>query len=111
MPSTSRRCTTACRTPTTITVATRYDRSAEGFRTPVPTLQDDRRAPGAGVRKPRREETAGRRGRGLVGRDLWEFEKVADGSDVPLRGPEAPSVIGGMADDELFRSRAYEGVA
>ena len=37
--------------------------------------------------------------------------KVADGSDVPLRGPEAPSVIGGSEDGELFRLQAYEGVA
>ena len=29
---------------------------------------------GAGVRKPRKEETAGRKGRGLAGRDLWGFE-------------------------------------
>ena len=29
---------------------------------------------GAGVRKPPKEETAGRKGRCLVGRDLWGFE-------------------------------------
>jgi len=29
---------------------------------------------GAGVRKPRKEETAGRKRRGLVGRDLWGLE-------------------------------------
>jgi len=29
---------------------------------------------GAGVRNPRKEETAERKGRGLVGRDLWGFE-------------------------------------
>jgi hypothetical protein len=29
---------------------------------------------GAGVRKPRKEETAGRKSRGLAGRELWGFE-------------------------------------
>src|ERR1700722_19875839 len=35
----------------------------------------DARGPtGAGVRKPRKEETAGRKRRGLVGGELWGFE-------------------------------------
>ena len=37
--------------------------------------------------------------------------KVADGSDAPPRGPEAPGVIDASEDDELVRSRAYEGLA
>jgi len=37
--------------------------------------------------------------------------KVADGSQVWLRGPEALRPIGGSDDDELVRSRAYEGLA
>jgi hypothetical protein len=36
-------------------------------------LQDGRGGSGAGVRKPLKEETAGRKGRRLVGRDLWSF--------------------------------------
>src|ERR1700691_2205982 len=38
---------------------------------------------GAGVRKPRKEETAGRKRRGLVGRELWGFEgrgRIAGGA-------------------------------
>src|SRR4029077_12862054 len=48
------------------------DRCTEGFRTPALC----RRAGtwrGAGVRKPRKEETAGRKRRGLAGRELWGF--------------------------------------
>ena len=37
--------------------------------------------------------------------------RLADGSQMWRRGPEATSVLGGSEDDELFRSRAYEGVA
>src|SRR3984957_19740787 len=52
--------------------AIRNVRFTEGFRTAAPC----RRAGtgrGAGVRKPRKGETAGRKRRGLAGRVLWGF--------------------------------------
>ena len=81
---------------------------AEGFRTPALCRR-------AGLDAgPAFESLAGRKPRGergavLIGRDLWDL-KVADGSHVWLRGPEAPSLIAGSEDDELVRSRGYEGL-
>ena len=57
---------------------------------------------GAGVRKPPKEETAGRKGRCLVGRDLWGFEDrgrlaCASGAAVAgslAAGPATASVFG-----------------
>src|SRR5580704_15953789 len=65
---------------------------------------------GAGVRKPRKEETAGRKRRGLVGGELWGFEG---------RGRIAGAVAGAGGSHsyrwarrrERVRSRAYEGQA
>ena len=48
---------------------------------------------GAGVRKPRKEETAGRRGAVWLGGTYGDL-KVADGSQMGRRGPEAASLIG-----------------
>ena len=48
------------------------DRFTEGFR--MPALCRGTGPDGAGVRKPRKEETAGRKRRGLVGGELWGFE-------------------------------------
>ena len=51
----------------------------------------DARGPtGAGVRKPRKEETAGRKRRGLVGGELWGFEgrgRIAGGGCGGRRQP------------------------
>ncbi len=60
--------------------AIRYVRFTEGFRTPALGRRAGPGA-GAGVRKPRKGETAGRKRRGLAGRDLWGFEgrgRIAD---------------------------------
>ena len=50
----------------------RMSRKVKGFD--AGPLADGRARSGAGVRKPPKEETAGRKGRGLVGRELWGFE-------------------------------------
>src|SRR5271166_4683073 len=64
---------------------------------------------GAGVRKPRKEETAGRKGRCLVGRGATYGDfGVADGALVGLRGPVARIVVGGSEDDGVFRGRGCE---
>jgi hypothetical protein len=47
-------------------------RFTEGFRTPA-LCRRAGTGRGAGVRKPRKEETAGRKRRGLAGRELWGF--------------------------------------
>ena len=57
------------------TAALCHLRCTEGFRMPAPCAgASSGTGGGAGGRKPRKEETAGRKGRGLVGRDLWGFE-------------------------------------
>ena len=53
-------------------VAIRYVRFTEGFRT-AGLCRRAGTGRGAGVRKPRKEETAGRKRRGLAGRELWGF--------------------------------------
>ena len=57
----------------------------------------------------RDDEGEARRGAVWLG---WTYGdlKVADGPQVWLRGPEAPSLIGGSEDDELVRSGAYKGL-
>src|SRR5271166_1243713 len=59
---------------------------------------------GAGVRKPRKEETAGRMGAAWLGATYGDL-KVADGSPVWRRRPEAAGTIGGNEDGALFRGR------
>ena len=56
-------------------------------------------------RKPR-----GGRGAVWLGASYGDL-KVADGSRVRLRGPEAAILIDGHVGDERVRSRAYEGLA
>ena len=53
-------------------IAFRNGRLTEGFRTAA-LCRRAGTGRGAGVRKPRKEETAGRKRRGLAGRDLWGF--------------------------------------
>jgi hypothetical protein len=56
----------------TITDAIHNVRFTAGFRTAA-LCRRAGTGRGAGVRKPRKEEIAGRKGRGLAGRDLWGF--------------------------------------
>ena len=56
-------------------------------------------------RKPR-----GGRGAVWLGASYGDL-RVADGSLVRLRGPEAAILIDGNVGDERVRSRAYEGLA
>jgi hypothetical protein len=63
----------------------------------------------AGVRKPPREETAGRKRRGLVGCELWGF--VGRGRIAGLLRPEAWILIDGNLADERVRLRLYECLA
>src|SRR5271166_5861659 len=62
---------------------------------------------GAGVRKPRKEETAGRRGAVWLGATYGDL-KVADGSAMWRRGRKAAGVIVGSEHDGLFRGRGCE---
>ena len=62
---------------------------------------------GAGVRKPRKEETAGRRGAVWLGATYGDL-KVADGSAKWRRGRKAAGVIVGSEHDGLFRGRGCE---
>src|SRR5271166_182465 len=81
---------------------------AEGFRTPALCRRAGLDA-GPSVRKPRKEETAGRKGRCLVGRGATYGDfGVADGALVGLRGPVARIVVGGSEDDGVFRGRGCE---
>ena len=84
-------------------------RSTEGFRMPALCR---RTGPDGGPafeslvrRKPR-----GGRGAVWLGASYGDL-KVADGSRVGLRGPEAAILIDGHVGDERVRSRAYEGLA
>ena len=71
-----------------------------GFRTPA--LRDGRAASGAGVRKPPKEETAGRLGAGSAGATYGDFG-IADEARLRLRRLAAGRVRGGSGCDELFR--------
>jgi hypothetical protein len=62
---------------------------------------------GAGVRNPRKEETAGRKSRGLAGASYGDL-KVAAGSAIWRRGRDAASVGVGSEHDALFRGRGCE---
>ena len=62
---------------------------------------------GAGVRKPRKEETAGRRGAVWLGATYGDL-MVADGSPMWRRGRKAAGVIVGSEHDGLFRRRGCE---
>jgi hypothetical protein len=62
---------------------------------------------GAGVRKPRKEETAGRKRRGLAGRDLWRFWGRGRIAQVAAGWRAAFVVISGE-HDALFRGRGCE---
>jgi hypothetical protein len=71
-PVSTIRPTTGIRPKATSADATRNVRFTEGFRTAA-LCRRAGTGRGAGVRKPRKEETAGRKRRGLAGRDLWGF--------------------------------------
>src|SRR5271165_5264633 len=84
---------------------TRYDFLLKGFgRWP---FAGGRAGRGAGVRKPRKEETAGRRGAVWLGATYGDL-KVADGSAMWRRGRKAAGVIVGSEQDGLFRGRGCE---
>ena len=82
-----------------------------GFRTPAP-LRGVVRAFGAGVRKPSKEETAGRKGAGLAGSTYGDL-KVWAGALGAVRGPGdeslpgAPKTAGvlGCEDGLVWRGR------
>jgi hypothetical protein len=81
-------------------VAIRYVRFTEGFRT-AGLCRRAGTGRGAGVRKPRKEETAGRKRRGLAGRELWGFwgrGRIA---------PVAAGVEGGRCYREERTRRAF----
>ena len=61
---------------------------------------------GAGVRKPPKEETAGRKDAATYG----DF-RIADGSRVSRRGPMARNLGGGNDDDVRVRSRGCAALA
>src|ERR1700733_1554235 len=63
---------------------------------------------GAGVRKPRKEETAGRKRRGLAGRELWGFG-VADGSPKWRRGGGQPLLSSGANTTRFFGGEDASG--
>ena len=62
---------------------------------------------GAGVRKPRKEETAGRKRRGLAGRDLWGFWGRGRIAHVAA-GLRAAGVVVRSEHDALLRGRGCE---
>ena len=83
-----------------------YVRYTEGFRTPALGRRAGPGA-GAGVRKPRKGETAGRKRRGLAGRDLWGFEGRGRIADVAA-GAEGGRRCRRERHDGPFRGRGCE---
>ena len=63
---------------------------------------------GAGVRKPPKEETAGRKGAVWSGATYGDL-RIAGGRLVGLRERVARIVLGGSEDDGVFRGRGCEG--
>jgi hypothetical protein len=82
--------------------AIRNVRFTEGFRTPA-LCRRAGTGRGAGVRKPRKEETAERKRRGLAGRELWGFWGRGGIAHV------AAEVEGGRCYREERTRRAFSG--
>ena len=98
--------TSAPRAPNDVPRLDRNVRFTEGFRTAA-LCRRVGTGRGAGVRKPRKEETAGRKRRALAGRTYGDF-RVADGSPMWRWGWRAAGVIVRSEHDALFRGRGCE---
>jgi hypothetical protein len=73
-------------------------------------LEEGRAGAGAGVRKPPKEETAGRKGAVWSGAAYGDF-RIADGSRVSPRGVVARNRGGGTDDGGRVWSRVCAGLA
>ena len=73
-------------------------------------VRDGRARCWAGVRKPPKEETAGRKGADWSGTTYGDL-RIADGWGASRRGPVARMLRGGNNDGELIRSRGCAGLA
>ena len=73
-------------------------------------MEDGRKGSGAGVRKPPKEETAGRKGAVWSGAAYGDF-RIADGSRLSPRGLVARNLGGGTDDGRCVWSRVCAGLA